>query len=138
MVDRLFYIIWIPTVLLLIAATAIAIFDPIALFILIATDIFTLYFLVSPLFGYVELRESTLFIKYGFIIKREIPYSKIREVKKERRFYCETMLSLKNAMDHLTIKYNRFEATTVSVDDNDTLHAELTRRIARANGTEEI
>lgn len=132
-IDRLFYIVWIPTVLLLSFATAIASIEPLPLLILLATDAFTLYFLVSPLFGYVELRENTLLIKYGFIIKREIAYAKIRDVKKERRWYSDTMLSLKSAVEHVRIKYNSFDVTTVSVSDNDALIAELGWRVASVN-----
>ena len=67
LVDKLFWIITIPTAILLIAMTVVAAFEPVVLLIMIPTDIFTFYFLISPLFGYVELREKTLFIKYGFI-----------------------------------------------------------------------
>ena len=128
-IDGLFYAIWIPTVLLLLACTVVACTDPVALLILIATDIFTLYFLVSPLVGYVELRENTVFIRYGFILTREIDYLHIRDMKKERKFYSEAMLSLKNSMEHVTIKYNKFDVTTVSVTDNDDLMMNIRARI---------
>ena len=128
-IDGLFYAIWIPTVLLLLVCTVMACVEPIALLILIATDIFTLYFLVSPLVGYVELRENTVFIRYGFFITREIDYLRIRDMKKERKFYSETMLSLKNSMEHVTVKYNKFDVTTVSVTDNDDLMMNIRARI---------
>ena len=130
-VDRLFYIIWIPTLALLITATAIAAMAPIALTILIATDLFTLYFLISPLFGYAELRDETLFIKYGFILKREIPYKKIRAARKERKFYSESMLSLKCALDHINIKYNTFDITTVSLAEGDEFLPALEWKISK-------
>ena len=131
-VDRLFYIIWIPTVLLLIAGTVITCFDIIPLLLMLSVDIFTLYFLVSSLVGYVELRPDSMFVKYGFIIKREIPYTNIREIKKERKLYSESMMSLKNAIEHVNIKYNSFDVTTVSVTDNDAFIIELTSRINAA------
>ena len=131
-VDRLFYIIWIPTVLLLIAATIITCFDIIPLLIMLSVDIFTLYFLVSSLVGYVELRPDSLFVKYGFILKREIPYTNIREIKKERKLYSESMMSLKNAIEHVNIKYNSFDVTTVSVTDNDAFIIDLKSRINAA------
>lgn len=124
-IDRLFYIIWVPTLLILAAATAVSCLEPLPLLIMLSVDIFTLYFLVSPLFGYVELRESSLFIKYGFIIKREIPYTKICGIKKEKRIQSEAMLSLKSALEHVKIKYNRFDFTVVSVTDNDGFMTEL-------------
>ncbi len=131
-IDRLFYIIWVPTVLLLLAATVITCFDLFPLLLMLSVDIFTLYFLVSPLIGYVELRQETMFIKYGFILKKEIPYTKIRDVKKERKFYSESMISLKNAIEHVNIKYNNFDVTTVSVKDNDAFIIELKSRINAA------
>ena len=128
-IDGLFYAIWVPTVLLLIACTVVACAEPMALLIVIAADIFTLYFLVSPLFGYVELRENTVFIRYGFFLTREIDYLRIRDMKKERKPYTDTMLSLKNAMEHVTIKYNKFDITAVSVTDNDDLIINIKARI---------
>ena len=128
LVDKLFYIITIPTVVFLAAMTVISAFDPLSLLVTIPTDVFTLYFLVSPLFGYVELREESLFIKYGFILKREIPYAKIRGTVKERSFIAESMLSLKNSFDHVRIKYNTFDVTIVSVVGNDEFVSELENR----------
>ena len=137
-IDGLFYAIWVPTVLLLIACTVVAFAEPIALLIVIASDIFTLYFLVSPLFGYVELRENTVFIRYGFILTREIDYLRIRELKKERKPYTDTMLSLKNSMEHVTVKYNKFDVTTVSVTDNDDLMMNIRARIEAKRINSEI
>ena len=128
-IDGLFYAIWLPTDLLLLVCTVLACTDLVALLILIATDIFTLYFLISPLFGYVELRENTVFIRYGFFLTREFDYLHIRDMKKERKFYTETMLPLKNAMEHVTIKYNKFDVTAVSVTDNDDLMLNIEARI---------
>ena len=123
--DKLFFIIWIPTSILMIAVTVISSFFPITLLILISVDLFVFYFLFSSLFGYVELRKNTLFIKFGFILKREIPYSKIRGVAKERKIYSESMLALKNALEHVNIKYNKYDVITVSVKENDEFIKEL-------------
>ena len=136
--DWLFHIIWIPTVILLAVCTVISFTAWPALLIMLATDIFTLYFLVSPLVGYVELRENTVFIRYGFILTREIDYLNIREMKKERKFYSETMLSLKNSMEHVTVKYNKFDVTTVSVTDNDDLMMNIRARIEAKRINSEI
>ena len=94
---------------------------PTTLFINLPIFLFTNYFFISSLFGYVELRERELFIKYGFFLKRSIPYAKIRSLQKERKFYTDSILSLKNAMEHVNIKYNSFDVTAVSVTDNDAL-----------------
>lgn len=129
LVDKLFYIILIPMVLLLAAVTVVSAFEPTMLLVTVPVDIVCLYFLISPLFGYVELRESSLFIKFGFFMKREIPYSKIRGISRARKWYSDSMLSLKNSMEHVDIKYNSFDATCVSVKDNDTFIKELEERI---------
>ena len=127
-IDRLFWFIWIPTVILLAVGTVISCSSVVALLIMLATDVFTLYFLVSPLFGYVELRRESVYIKFGFLVSREIEYARIRAVDTERKWYSESMLSLKCACEHVNIKYNNFDVVTVSVDDNATLVAELGSR----------
>ena len=129
LMDKMFWIIWVPTSVLMIAVTVFSAFAPVSLFFIIPVDVFTFYFLVSPLFGYVELREDCFFIKFGFILTREIPYSKIREVTKERKFYSESMLSLKNSIEHVNIKYNSFDIITVSVNTNDEFIKEIEARI---------
>ena len=128
--DRLFAIIAIPT---LVACIAIIILPALSysksLFITVPTALFVIYFLISPLFGYAELRENELFIKYGFFLKKAIPYSKIRSAEKQRKYYSDSMLSLKNAFEHVNIKYNSFDATVVSVEDNDEFVANLCARL---------
>ena len=128
-IDKLFWLIWIPTSVFMILMTVFAFFEPISLLIMIPTDIFTFYFLITSLFGYVELRDNTLFIRFGLIMTREIPYSKIRGLVKERKFHSESMMSLKNALEHVNIKYNSFDVVTVSVTDNDDFIGELNLRI---------
>ena len=129
LIDKMFFIIWIPTALMMIAGTVLAAFEPLALIIMLPVDAFTFYFLISPLFGYVELRKDTLLVKFGFIVEREIPYSKIRDVEKKRTVIADSMTSLKNALDHVNIKYNRFDVISVSVVGNDELIKELRRRL---------
>ena len=130
LVDKLFWIIFIPTMLLLIAATVIAAFAPTALFIALPIDVIVIYLLIAPLFGYVELREKSVYIKYGLILKKEIPYSKIRGVAKERKAYSDSMVSLKNALEHVNIKYNTFDVASVSVKESETFITELEGRIS--------
>ena len=128
-IDKLFWLIWIPTSVFMILMTVFAFFEPISLLIMIPTDIFTFYFLLTSLFGYVELRDDVLFIRFGLIMTREIPYSKIRGLVKERKFYSESMMSLKNALEHVNIKYNSFDVVTVSVTDNDEFIKDINLRI---------
>ena len=123
--DKLFWFIWIPMALLMITLTVLSAFEQSSLFIAIAVDVFVFYFMFSSLAGFAELRENSLYIKFGFILKREIPYDKIRGIEKERKFYSYSMLSLKNALEHVTVKYNKFDSVCVSVKDNDEFINEL-------------
>ena len=129
LIDKLFFIVSIPTLILVGAGVAISVYSIPALMIMCAIALFVLYVLISPLFGYVELGESSLVIKYGFFLKKEIPYTSIRDITRERKFYSDSMLSLKYSLDHVNIKYNKFDVTSVSVKSNDEFIAELEKRI---------
>ena len=131
MTDRLYLSIIIVTSAVMIPLTVLSFNNLAALIITVAVDLFVLYFLVSPLFGYVELREETVFIKFGLIMEREIPYKNIRGLEKERKFYSDSMLSLKNAFEHINIKYDTFDVVTVSVKDNDEFIREIEEEIMR-------
>ena len=63
------------------------------------------------------------------ILNKEIPYDKIKEIKKERSFITYSPLSLKNALEHVNIKYNKYDLVTVSVKNNDVFIKELTKKI---------
>lgn len=118
--DKLFYLLATFTLLITLTPTVICgILAPTTLFITLPILLFTAYFLLSPLFGYVELREASLYIKYGFIVSREIPYEKIRKIETERKIISPSILSIKNALDHINIKYNTFDLTTVSLKKSD-------------------
>lgn len=127
--DKTFLITIILTLTLLAASTVVSAFEPISLLITIPVDLFCTYFLISPLFGYVELRDDTVFIKYGFIMTKEIPYSSIRGTAKERKLYSDSTVSLKCSLNHVNIKYNKFDVTSVSVADGDDLIEEINTRI---------
>ena len=129
LIDKTFLMIFLIVVLLIAAATALAAVSVYALLIMVAVDLFCVYFLISPFFGYVEMREEAVFIRFGFIMKREIPYGKIRRVEKDRKLVSESMASLKCALEHVNIKYNRFDIVTVSVKGNDELIAALRARV---------
>ena len=131
LVDKLFFLIFIPTGLFLAAMSFVAVLEPHALWLMIPLDLLILYFIVSPLFGYVELRGESVFIKFGFFMKREVAYKNIRGVSRERRFYSDSMLSLKNSFEHVNIKYNVYDLYTVSVEDNGAFIAELEERVAK-------
>lgn len=88
LVDKLFWIIAIPTAVLIASATALAALAPTILFVMLPIDLFVVYFLISPLFGYVELGETAVFIKYGFFMKKEIPYVSIRGTQILCGFYA--------------------------------------------------
>ena len=131
LIGKMFFAIWVPTSLMMIAATVLASVELIPFLILLATDVFTFYFLASSLFGYVELREKTVFIRFGFIKTVEIPYSSIRDITKECKFYADSMMSIKNSLEHINIKYAKFDIVSVSVVGNDELIEALRERIAR-------
>lgn len=130
-IGKIFYAIWMPTVALLTVATWMSHAAPIGFAIMLATDVFTLYFLLTSLFGYVELREETVFVKFGLLTEKEIPYTSIRDVTKERKFYSDSMVSLKYTLEHVNIKYNRFDLVSVSVVENDELISDLRKRIGQ-------
>ena len=87
--------------------------------------------MISQLTGYVELRESSMYVRFGFILRKNIPYNKIKEFNKERRIITYSYLSLKNALEHINIKYNKFDMITVSVVNNDDLIKELEERTSK-------
>ena len=127
-VDKLTYIIYSFSLALVIGLSLVAIAEPVTLWVLVPSDLFILYFLISPLFGYVELRDECVFIKFGFFLKRKIPYSKIRGTSKERKWYSDSMMSLKNSLEHVNIKYNTYDLVSVSVTDNDELLRQIEAR----------
>ena len=132
--DKLFWIILIPTAALMLCVTvlpSVFLFHPLMLLFSILTDLFVGYFFLSPLFGYVELCETSVFIKYGFFMKKEIPYEKIRGTETVRRFYADSMVALKNGMEHVNIKYNAFDVITVSVTDCDALIEAIEERMKK-------
>ena len=136
--DKSFVLIWIPTVALLFVTTIIGMATLVSALIMIFTDAFTLYFLFTSIVGYVELREESVFVKFGFFMKRDIPYNKIRAIDTAHKFYADSMLSLKNSLDHVNIRYNRFDIVSVSVKENDELIAELNARRERATAHKDL
>ncbi len=99
------------------------------LYMIIPLFLIVNYVFISSLFGYVELQGDSLFIKYGIFLKKKIPYDKIVSLKKEKKWYSESMLALKNAFEHVNIRYNKFDVTTVSVKDNDEFIEKLQKKI---------
>jgi len=128
-IDKLFFIIWIPVSVIMISLTILSFTEVLAFILLILLDLFVFYFLFSSLCGYVEIYDNYLYIKFGFIIKRKIEYKDIRDVIKERKVYSTSYLSLKNALEHIVIKYNKYDDVTISVKENDDLINELKKRI---------
>lgn len=126
--DKLFYIPIVIVSALMVGATAVSVIEPAGLVIMLACDLIVLYFVLSCFAGYVELRESVMFVKFGFFLKREIPYSKIRKIERQHRLYSESMLSLKNSLDHIDVRYNLYDVVSISVIDNDDFVRELCLR----------
>ena len=130
LVDKLYWIVALPLLSIMAAATVFGAFtSPIVFALLLVMDAAIIYLLLSPLFGYVLLCEREIVIRFGFILKKRIPYDKIRKTEKVRRFYSDSMLSLKNATEHVNIRYNSFDVVSVSVVGNDDLIAEISTRV---------
>ena len=129
LIDRMFVILVVSILAIVLTPTIICgIEAPSTLFITIPILLFSLYFIVSPLFGYVELGEESLFIRYGFIMTKEITYDSIRCLEIERKVISPSVMSVKNALEHVNIKYNRFDITSVSVRGNRTFTEEINSR----------
>ena len=141
--DILYYSVLIFASIILIGVSLIGvIFDGAlsVLFVTVPTTLLIGYFMLTTVFGYVELREKCVFVKFGFFASREIPYSKIRGTVIERKLYSDSMMSLKNSIEHLNIKHGTFDVTTVSVVDNAALAQKIEERKQReiASQTKEI
>ena len=133
--DKLYWFISVPTLLFVLAVVAVScVFEPKMLWWTMPVMLFVTYFLASPFFGYVELRENFLFIKYGLILKKEISYRKIRKIECKKSYIAESMMSLKGAVDHVEIRYNRFDLTIVSVKEQEAFVEELKERIKKSFG----
>ena len=127
-IDRLFWLITLPTVLITLGGLVVSAFEPPSLLVMVPTAFFIFYFLFSPLFGYAELGESKLVIKYGFFLKKEIEYASIRGAELRRKVIAESMMSLKCAVEEVLIRYNRFDVTVISVKENSVFIKELYKR----------
>ena len=131
--DKLYYtllfITFIPTLSITLIPVIIAP-STTAIALAVAINVFVAYFFISPIFGYAELRENSLYVKYGFFLKKEIPYKKIRGAEIKRAFLSDAIMSLKNSMEHVNIRYNKFDLTCVSVIENAAFYEELCRIIS--------
>ncbi len=128
--DKLFFIPISVAFLLCAAGTFLSLvfFTLVGFVVLLACDLLILYFVASAFAGYVELRNKTLFIKFGFFFKCEIAYDRISSVEKCRKMYSESLVSMKNAIEHINIRYNTYDVVSVSVTDNDALVSEIEKR----------
>lgn len=91
--------------------------------------LFINYFLISPLFGYVEIKETSIFIKYGIILKKEIPFNKIKKLELKKKWYSDSILALKCSIEHVDITFNSYDKTCVSVKENDIFIEDVRRMI---------
>ena len=128
--DTLFHFIWIPTAIIMLFLLVMNAFLPSTFgwIVTLVTTVVVAYFVISPMFGYVELRETCVFVKFGFFMRRVIPYETIRGVEKKRTAIADSMVALKNAMEHVNIKHGSFDVTSVSVKDGDAMMAEIRKR----------
>ena len=131
LIDKLNWIIFgiVVTILLGLTVWVFLFPEPVAIGLTILIDLAILYLLLSPLFGYVELRENTVFIKFGLILKKEIPFSVIRGAERVVKTSSDSIISLKTAFEHINIKYNRYDVVSVSIKDGDVFIAEIEKII---------
>ena len=127
--DKVYWVSFALSMVYIIAMTAISFMHLTVFWITGAVNLVLIWVLLSPWFGYVELREKTVFIRFGFLLHREIPYEKIRKTEKARHWYSESIVALKNAIEHVDIRYNSFDVVSVSVVENDALIEALAARI---------
>ena len=133
-VDKYYLCIAIPTEIFLIVMTVMTLvhFTLFGLVVMLLALALSSFFMLSPiLLGYAELRENELFVDFGVFVKRSIPYSDIRAIEKKRRFYSESMLSLKCAIDHVDVKYNKFDMISLSLKDEERFVEELNKKTAK-------
>lgn len=97
--------------------------------VMLFTLLFTNFFIISSFFGYAELKSEELYVKFGFFLKKSIPYSKIQGIEKKRDWYSSSLVSLKMAKEHIDIKYNRFDVLSLSLKDEEVFIEELNKKI---------
>lgn len=129
--DRVYITVLLCALIPVLSVFVFALFEPKTLFVAIPTLLFVAYFVFSSACGYAELREATLYIKFGFFLNKEIPYSSIRRVEKRRSFYSQSMAAIKSAMEHVDVYYNAFDVVSVGVIDNEGFLKELEVRIRK-------
>lgn len=133
--DKTFKVVlFLSSALCLMLFVALSFVDFFAMLVCLACALLTAYFIISPLFGYAELRDKTLYVKFGIIMEKEIEYSRITRIKRGRGFYSDSFVSLKNSMEHITVWCGIGESVTLSVVDNDRFATELEERIAASRG----
>ena len=132
LVDKIFYIILAICVAAVLPFLIIGFFEPTVLFVVVPTALLVAYFIISPLFGYVELSATGVLVKFGFFVKRELKYGEIRRTEIVKKLYSDSMVSLKNAIEHVNIWYGSFAVISVSVTDNAGLVREIEQRRTRS------
>lgn len=75
-----------------------------------------------------ELSATGVLVKFGFFVKRELKYGEIRRTEIVKKLYSDSMVSLKNAIEHVNIWYGSFAVISVSVTDNAGLVREIEQR----------
>lgn len=126
--DKLYWLSLSLCAVYMIVMTAISVGSRPMMIITGSVNLVLLWVLVAPWFGYVELREDVIWIRFGFFLKREVAYASIKRMQKVRHWYSESMIALKNAMEHVDIRYNACDVVSVSVTDNDALIEAIEQR----------
>ena len=129
--DRLYWISFTVCAVYIVVMTAVSVGSVSMLCFMSAINAILVWVLAAPWFGYVELGEDAVLVKFGFFLKRVVPYADIRKMQKVCHWYSESILALKNAMEHVDIRYGACDVVSVSVTDNDALIAAIERRLRK-------
>lgn len=132
-IDLCYSIIFIVTELVLLVPSILTFIfkDMLAGFVTLAPFLLVTLLFMSSFSGYIIIKEDELYIRYGFILKRSIPYENIRALIKEKTVLSECLLGMKNSLEHVLIKYNKYDTTCVSVRNNDLFIEEVNKKIKK-------
>lgn len=100
-------------------------------FILFSVFLFLLVetLMISSLFGYARLEETTLYIRFGFFVHKKISYHRIKSMEKKKGYFRESLFSLNTSMEYIRIEYDENKFITVSIRNSEEFICNLKSKI---------
>lgn len=100
-------------------------------FILFSVLLFLLVevLMISSLFGYARLEETTLYIRFGFFVHKKISYHRIKSMEKKKGYFRESLFSLNTSMEYIRIEYDENKFITVSIRNSEEFICNLKSKI---------